>query len=253
VADSGLGYLENLCAADARNVRFVTPLRADTGWAERFGADAGPLGGLAALQVLDHVSHRERRLPAGRRTTWKGLLRPFPVTSKDGARHDLRAAYIWSSEEAASVAAARERALARAEDALTRVRNGLGGRSCKTRKQVDARVAQILTGPAKDLITVATGTRAGKPWITWARDQAAIAAASRLDGLYALATNLPDHSQRSPLTAWTCSRPTKTSGSSSSATATSSKPSRSALSSCTTTTGSRRSSPSSASRCSSSG
>src|SRR5216683_1268809 len=155
VADSGLGYLENLCAADARNVRFVAPLRADTGWAARFDADAGPLGGLAALQVLDHVSHRERRLPASRRTTWKGLLRPFPVTSKDGTRHDLRAAYIWSSEEAATVAAARERARA----------------------------------------------RAGKPVITWARDDDAIAAAARLDGLYALATNLPDHSQHSPLTA----------------------------------------------------
>src|SRR6266700_902274 len=58
VADSGLGYLENLCAADAANVKFVVPLRADTGWAGRFDADAGPLGGLDALAVLEHVSHR---------------------------------------------------------------------------------------------------------------------------------------------------------------------------------------------------
>ena len=202
VADSGLGYLENLCAADARNVQFVAPLRADTGWAERFDADAGPLGGLAALATLDYVSYRERRLPPARRTTWKGLLRPFPVTSKDGTRHDLRAAYTWSSEEAATVAAARDRALATAEDALTRIRNGLGGRYYKTRKQVDARVAQILTGQVAGLLTVRTGTRAGRPFITWARDQDAIAAASRLDGLYALATNLPDHNGgQSPLTA----------------------------------------------------
>ncbi len=202
VADSGLGHLENLCAADDARVRFVVPLRADTGWAARFDADAGPLGGLAALARLDYVSYRERRLPPGKRATWKGLLRPFPVTSEDtGARHDLRAAYIWSSEEAASVAAARERALARAEAALTRVRNGLGGRYYKTRKQVDARVAQITAGHVKDLITVRTGTRAGKPWITWARDQDAIAAASRLDGLYALATNLPGPGDGSPLSA----------------------------------------------------
>ena len=161
-----------------------------------------PLGGLSALQQLDYLSYRERRLPAGQRTTWKGLLRPFPVTSQDtGARHDLRAAYIWSSEEAASVAAARERALAKAEAALTRIRNGLGGRYYKTRKQVGTRVAQILTGPVKDLITVRTGTRAGKPWITWARNQDAIAGASRLDGLYALATNLPDPGAGTPLTA----------------------------------------------------
>jgi hypothetical protein len=192
VADSGLGYLENLCAADARNVKFVAPLRAGTGWAARFDADAGPLGGLAALATLDYVSHRERRLPPARRTTWKGLLRPFPVTSNDGARHDLRAAYIWSSEEAATIAAARDRALATAEAALTRVRNGPGGRHYKTRKQVDARAAQILTGQAAGLLTVRTGTRAGKPVITWTRDQDAITAASRLDGLYALATNLPD-------------------------------------------------------------
>lgn len=201
VADSGLGYLESLCAADARNVRFVAPLRADTKWAARFDADVGPLGGPAALHTLDYVSCRERRLPAGKRTTWKGLLRPFPVTAKDDTRHDLRAAYIWSSEQAATVAAARDRALAAAEAALGRARNGLGGRYYKTRKQVDARVAQILTGQAAGLLTVRTGTRAGKPWITWARDDDAIAAASRLDGLYALATNLPDHGQHSPLTA----------------------------------------------------
>jgi hypothetical protein len=202
VADSGLGYLENLCAADARNVQFVAPLRADTGWAARFDADVGPLGGLAALAALDYVSHRERRLPPARRTTWKGLLRPFPVTSKDGTRHDLRAAYIWSSEEAATIAAARDRALAKAEAALTRIRNGLGGRYYKTRKQVDTRVAQILTGQAAGLLTVRTGTRAGKPVITWARDQDAITAASRLDGLYALATNLPgQNGGQSPLTA----------------------------------------------------
>ncbi len=199
VADSGLGYLENLCTADTAGVRFVVPLRADTGWADRFTADVA--AGLDALQVLDHVSYRERDLPAARRTLWKGLLAPFPVTAGDGTPHDLRAAYIWSSEEAASVADARERALARAEDALTKIRNGLGGRYYKTRKQVDAKAARILTGPAASLIAVRTGTKAGKPVISWHRDTAAIAAASRLDGLYPLATNLPDHDDGTKLTA----------------------------------------------------
>jgi hypothetical protein len=199
VAGSGLGYTENLCAADAKGVKFVVPLRADTGWAARFAADVP--AGLAALPPLDHVSYRERNRPAGRRTTWKGLLAPFPVTAEDGTRHDLRAAYIWSSEEAASVAAGRERALATAEAALTRVRNGLSGRYYKTRKQVDARVAQILTRPVTGLLTVRTGTKAGKPVITWTRDDAAITAAGQLDGLYALAANLPDHDDGAPLTA----------------------------------------------------
>ena len=199
VADSGLGYLAHLCAADAARVRFVVPLRADTGWAARFTADVP--GGLAGLQVLDHVSYRERHLPAGQRTVWKGLLAPFPVDDPDTGHHDLRAAYIWSSEEAASVRDGRERALAKAEEALTKIRNGLGGRYYKTRKQVDAKAAQILTGQAAGLIQVRTGTKAGKPVISWHRDTKAIAAASRLDGLYALATNLPGHDDGTELTA----------------------------------------------------
>ena len=114
VADSGLGYLENLCAADDAHVTFVIPLRADTGWAARFGAYIP--GGPHALPVLDHLSWRER-------------------------------------------------------------------------------------DPAAGLITVRTRARAGKPVITWARDHDAIAAASRLDGLYALATNLPGRADGTPLTA----------------------------------------------------
>jgi len=62
----------------------------------------------------------------------------------------------------------------------------------QTRKQLDTKVAQILTGRVAGLITVTTGTRAGKPVITWRRDEDAIVAARALDGLYGLATNLPD-------------------------------------------------------------
>ncbi len=193
VADSGLGYLENLCGADARNVRFVVPLRADTGWAERFCSDVE--GGLHALEVLDYVSWREQQLDPAQRTTWKGLLREFPVTAKDGTRHELRVAYIFSSEEAASVANARRRALLAAEEALERIRNGLGGRYYKTKEQIDARVAQILTGQVASLISVSTTTQAAKPVITWERNEDAIAAAGALDGLYALATNLSDPSE----------------------------------------------------------
>ncbi|MHB8185908.1 MAG: IS1634 family transposase [Dermatophilaceae bacterium] len=198
VADSGLGYLENLCAIEAKKVRFVVPLRADTGWAERFSADVP--GALAALEPLDYVSSREQHLPTAERTVCRGLLRAFPVTAGDGTPHDLRAAYIWSSEEATSVAQARQRALDTAEAALTRIRNGLGGRYYKTRKQVEARVAQVLTGRAAGLITVTTGTRAGKPTISWRRDERAIATVGALDGLYALATNLTDPTD-TPLTA----------------------------------------------------
>jgi hypothetical protein len=195
VADSGFGYLGRLCAADASGIRFVVPLRADTGWAAWFGADVD--GGLSALPTLDHCSKRQRHLPQGARTVWKGVLGDKQVDDDTGATHRLRIAYIWSSEEAASVADARQRALTKAEDALTRIRNGLGGRHYKTKKQVDDRVATILAPRIAALITVTTGTDdQGKPTLTWRRNRRAIAAASALDGLYAIATNLPDPPER---------------------------------------------------------
>lgn len=198
VADSALGHHKNLCAADRQGVRFVVPLRANTGWADAFDRDVGDLD---RLTDLDHVSQREQRLPAEERTRWRGLLADYPVTDPDsGDRHDLRVAYIWSSEEAASVAAAREHALVKAEDALARVRNGLGGRYYKTRKQVDAKIANIIGPRIAGLMVVRTGTRGGKPTLSWRRDHDAITAAGRLDGLYALATNLPDP-DTGPLTA----------------------------------------------------
>jgi transposase len=196
VIDSGFGHLSKLCAADAKGLRFVVPLRADTGWAGWFTAEVPD--GLAALDRLDHCSAREQRLPEDQRTVWKGVLRQRDITDADtGITHRLRIAYIWSSEEAASVAEARDRALTKAEDALTRIRNGLGGRYYKTKKQVDDRVAKIIGHRIAELITVTTGVDdQNKPTITWRRNPQAIAAASRLDGLYALATNLPDPSQR---------------------------------------------------------
>ncbi|MGH8906272.1 MAG: IS1634 family transposase [Egibacteraceae bacterium] len=199
VADSALGHLGNLCAAMRAGLRFVVPLRADTGWAAQFDRDVGSLDRLADL---DHTAQREQRLPPQRRTRWRGLLGDWQVT--DPATNtpcDLRVAYIWSSEEAQSVAEARERALAKAETLLTKIRNGLGGRYYKTLKQVDARVARILHTRITGLLSVTTGEdKNGKPAIDWSRDPDAIAEAARLDGLYALATNLADP-EGGPLTA----------------------------------------------------
>jgi len=202
VIDSGFGYLRRLCAADASGIRFVVPLRADTGWANWFAADVD--GGLAALPTLEHCSQRERRLPQGARTVWKGVLGEQTVADDDtGMTRRLRIAYIWSSEEASSVADARTRALQTAETALTKVRNGLGGRYHKTHQDVDTKLAQIIGRNIAGLLHVATGNdpATGKPTIAWHRDHNAITAASRLDGLYALATNLPDPKRGNPVTA----------------------------------------------------
>jgi transposase len=103
----------------------------------------------------------------------------------------LRVAYIHSSEEATQVAQARERALVKAEDALERLRNGLGGRYYKTREQVERRIGQILGSNITGLIHVTVTSRNDKLTVTWQRNQPAIDTAACFDGIYALATNLP--------------------------------------------------------------
>jgi hypothetical protein len=193
VADSALGHWGNLCAADRAGLRFVVPLRADTGWADTF-TDTVP-GGLDALTDIDYVSSRERRLPPENRTRWRGMLVEETVTDPaTDAKHDMRVAYIWSSEEAASVAEARERALTKAEEQLGRIRNGLGGRYYRTQAAVDTRVAKTIGDNIAAFITVTTGTDpdTAKPTIDWHRNTDTIAHAARYDGLYALATNLAD-------------------------------------------------------------
>src|SRR6266536_1672425 len=187
VIDSAAGNLKTLAAIDRQKLRFVVPLRADNGWAARFDVDLP--GGIDALPELDHVAQREQHLPSQLRTRYRGQLVDYPaVDPKTKSRHAFRVAYTWSSEEARSVADARERALAKAE------------------ADVEKRVARVVGPKIEPLLVVTVGkTRASKskpskPTLAWRRNPAAIAAAARLDGLYALATNLPDRPDR-PLTA----------------------------------------------------
>lgn len=188
VADSALGRLRPLCRADRAGLRFVVPLHSETRFRERFLAEVGA----DALRRLRYHSERELRLPPADRTRYRGALRAFEATDPETGRvHRFRCAYIHSSEEEREVKAARGRALARAEDALGRVRRGLGGPHYKTKQQVDRRVAKILS-PIEGLIRVQTGEDdRGRPTISFGRDEAAIAEAGRADGIYALLTNLP--------------------------------------------------------------
>ena len=141
VADAALGNSKPLCAADQAGLRFVVPLRTVSGFRERFLSEVGH----EALRPLRYVSERERRLPTAQRTRYRGALRSFEVEDPEtGERRSFRVAYIHSSEEAREVGAARERALAKAEDALRRIERGLGGRHYKTKAQVDRRLARVL-------------------------------------------------------------------------------------------------------------
>ncbi|MBA3748683.1 MAG: IS1634 family transposase [Solirubrobacterales bacterium] len=189
VCDSACGHPKTLAQIAAADLRFVVSLRASTGFRERFLAEVGH----DALTDLDYVAARERRLAPDERTRYRGALRDWQITDPTtGGPLALRVAYIHSSEEACEVAAARERALVKAEQALARVQRGLGGRYYKTKKQVDNRVAQILTRQLHGLlsVTTTTTTRNARPTLTYARDEQAITAAGATDGVYALATNI---------------------------------------------------------------
>ena len=179
ILDSACGHPKTLCEIARSGLRFIVPLRAQTGFRERFLADVGPSG----LGAVRYVSARERKLSAERRTHYRGALREWEVTDPEtGETRRFRVAYIHSSEEHRETAAARERALQKAEEQLQRVKNGLGGRYYKTRKQVETRVARIIATNIEGLITTRTGTRNGKPTLTWTRDHDAIATAARPTG-----------------------------------------------------------------------
>ena len=188
VCDSAMGQPKTMREIDDAGVRFVVPLRASAGFRERFLAEVGH----QALRRVQYVPEREAKLPPKLRTVFKGALRDweFPATGEHPALK-LRVACIHSSEEATQVADARERALVKAEDALERMHNGLGGRYYKTREQVERRVGQILGVNIVGLIDVTVSTRKGKLTLAWKRNQDAITTAASFDGIYALATNLP--------------------------------------------------------------
>jgi len=188
VCDSALGKSKPLCQIDRAGLRFIVPLRADTGFAERYLNELGP----GALRPIRHVAKRERRLPAKLRTKYRGAICDWELEDPEtGEPRRFRVAYIHSSEEQAQVAAARERALQKAEELLGRVERGLGGRYYKTKTQVERRVGQIIATNIQGLIAVTVSTSKGKPTLSWQRDHAAIQQAARTDGIYALATNLP--------------------------------------------------------------
>jgi len=174
VADSGLGYLENLCALDTSKVGFVVPLRADTGWAERFVADVeGGLGPSGASSTAPSASNgcqrKNRRFGRGCSVASPSLPRTGPATTSVRLHLVLRGGGLGERRSRAG--------LQKAIEALERVRNGLGGRYYKTKRQVDDRVAVVLSGKVAGLISVETGEADGKPTITWRRDNEAIAKA----------------------------------------------------------------------------
>jgi hypothetical protein len=187
-ADAALGHFKNLLAAERAGLQFVVPLRASTGFHQRFLREVGHNG----LSPIRYVARRDQHLPPGQRIRHRGALRPWLVFDVDTkTQHHFRVAYIWSSEEERSVREARERALRACEDDLRKLQRGLSAGKYTTEKEVRDRVANILGPAVRDLLTVTVHKRDKRLALTFDRRHAAIAAAKELDGIYALATNLP--------------------------------------------------------------
>jgi transposase len=187
VCDSALGQPKPLCQIERAGLTFIVPLKVNTSFRERYLTE----GAQRMLKPLRYMAERERRLEPRLRTRYRGALRDWELQDPETGEHRrFRVSYIHSSEEHEEVALARERALSKAEEALQRVRRGLGGRYYKTTDQVQRRVGQIVSENIRELITVDVGERAGKPTISWQRNERAIEKASLTDGVYALATNV---------------------------------------------------------------
>jgi hypothetical protein len=187
-ADSALGHVKNLCNADRAGLRFIVPLRADTGFAARFLEQVGH----PQLKPLRYVSQRDRARSPHERARYRGALRPWPVIDPEtGQTRQFRVLYVWSSEEADSVAAARERALVKAEKDLARIRRGLAGHRYNTVEQVRDKIAATLAPAVRDLLSISVTARGQKPTLKWRRNAGAIDRVAQKDGIYALATNLP--------------------------------------------------------------
>ncbi|MDE3129932.1 MAG: IS1634 family transposase [Acidobacteriota bacterium] len=185
--DTALVSEGNLRALIADQISFLAPLPASWGYQQRYLDELSP----GRLAPIGYVSERQRKLPAEKRTRYAGAELAWPLELEDGSQVTLRALFVHSSEEQAAIRKSRAQSLERAEQKLARVVRGLGGRYYPDVKAVEKKLAQILQGTPARLIQAEVGESAGKPTLSYHRDQEAIAAAEQLDGIYCLITNLP--------------------------------------------------------------
>ena len=198
--DSALVSERNLHTLHADGISFLAPLPADWDYRERYLAELGP----EALAPLAYVSARQAELPPAQRTRYRGAELAWPLALADGRTVSLRALFVHSSEEEAACRKSRARQLERAEAKLARVQGGLGGRHYPDRPAVERKLAQLLVATPGRFLRAETGEdQRGKPTLAFWRDQQAIQAAERLDGLYCLITNVvAEEADPSTLLAW---------------------------------------------------
>lgn len=198
-ADTALVSEGNLRALIADGISFLAPLPQSFGYRERYLTELAP----QLLSAIDYVSARQRRLPASERTSYRGAELDWPLELESGEQICLRALYVHSSEEQAACRRSRARQLQRAEDKLERVTRGLGGRHYPDQAAVEHKLAQLLQGTPGLFLRAEAGERDGKPTLRYWREEDAISAAERLDGIYCLISNVPaDEADAATLLAW---------------------------------------------------
>jgi transposase len=192
IADSALGNVKNLCDAQRAGVRFIVPLRAGSDFLGLYQQHVTP----QQMRSLRYVPARQANKRASERDRYRGCPdRLARHGRRERCAHAFRIAFIHSSEEQRSVAEGRERALTRAEAALTRVRNGLGGRYYKTARTCANASRRSSPAPSNpSCASPSAAARARPPSLATRRH--AIDRAAANDGIYALATNLPGRNLR---------------------------------------------------------
>lgn len=186
VADSALVTNDNLAACEQAQMQFIARLPRSYGYEETALA-LDPRG----FRKLNYCSERARRLPLAKRPTFAASEGSLKIHGA-GSELNLRVLYVIGSEERQAARHSRARLLARAEQDLQRIANGLVIRPAKDLEKLSRRVAKaVAAGHVGDLLRTELNDDGSE--LRWSRDQAAIPAAERRDGLYALVTNLPPH------------------------------------------------------------
>ena len=203
VADSALVTRENLAAADAAGMSFVSRLP------RRFGYEAGALAlPEGSWKPIAYCSERSARLQKGRRPSFSGAEATIEMTGPDKLPRRFRVLYIYGSEEAGAARANRDKLVSRAEAALAKMTTSLAKRPHQDVEKVARRAAKAVSaGHVGDLLrTEVVPGPGGAVSLRWWRDDDAVKKAEATDGLYALVTNMGPGAPAPPA----CSASTRT-------------------------------------------
>ncbi len=185
VADAALVTINNLAACVHAGVHFVARLPRSFGYED----DALQLEP-QQFQALRYCSERAHRLAPRRRPRFWGAEGMLEVAVSGRDRLRLRVVYVIGSEERDAARKSRTKLLAQAEQELETIARGLHtGRRRQAPAQLARRVARAVSrGRVGDYLRTELNADASE--LHWSRDEVALAAAERRDGLYALVTNL---------------------------------------------------------------